>query len=225
MPDLWRRALRGLAQLEVGLSVLLFLPAWTLRYWEAWLYWGVFSLSVLLITLHFLSHDPGLIGRRLEAGPGVERRRSQRVIQTAASVLFCATLAAPGVERHFHPSTLPWTVVLAADVLVAAGFAIVFLVFRENSYASSAIEVAPGQRLVSTGPYAHVRHPMYAGAGLMLLATPPALGSIWALGCALLLCGAIVARLLDEERYLSANLPGYDEYRRKVRCRLIPHVW
>ena len=209
----------------MALALLLFLPAWTLRFWEAWLYWAVFSLAVILITLHFLEHDPGLIGRRLEAGPGAERRQSQKVIQSLASLLFCATFMVPGFERRFHPAALPVPLVLAADLLVAAGFAIVFRVFRENSYASSAIEVAAGQRVISSGPYAHVRHPMYAGAGLMLLATPPALGSRWALACVLPLCGVIVARLLDEERYLSASLPGYEEYRRKVRYRLIPHVW
>ena len=219
------RAFLGLANLQVAIALLLFLSAGTVRFWQAWAYWGVFSAAVLLITLYLLRHDPGLVGRRMHAGPVAEREPSQRLIQGLAGLLFCAMFVVPGIERRFRPSALPPLAALGADVLVAAGFAIVHFVFRENGHASSVIEVEPGQRVVSTGPYALVRHPMYAGAMLMILATPLALGSIWALACALPLCGAVVARLLDEERYLAANLQGYEEYLRKVRCRLIPRVW
>jgi protein-S-isoprenylcysteine O-methyltransferase Ste14 len=136
-----------------------------------------------------------------------------------------AVLVVPGIERHFRPSRIPVPVVLAADAVIALGFLIIFFTFRENSHASTVIEVSANQQVISTGPYAHVRHPMYSGANLMFLATPFALGSLWALVPALLLVAVIVARLLDEERFLSKNLPGYDEYRRTVRYRLVPHVW
>jgi protein-S-isoprenylcysteine O-methyltransferase Ste14 len=219
------RALLGLLNVQVVVALLLFVSAGTVRYWEAWLYWALFSATVLAITLHLLKRDPALLGRRLRAGPAAERERSQQVIQAVAGLLWCALYVVPGIERRLHCLVVPPPVVIAADVLAVAGLAIVHRVFLENSYASGSIEVASGQRVVSTGPYARVRHPMYSGAALMLLATPPALGSLRALPCAILLCVVVAVRALDEERYLSANLPGYDEYRRRVRYRLIPHVW
>ena len=131
----------------------------------------------------------------------------------------------PGIERHFHSSRIPAPLVLLGNALVALGYYIVFLAQRENRWAASIIEVQPGQSVISTGPYGIVRHPMYSGGALMILATPLALGSLWAFVCAALLCGVIAARLLDEERYLSKNLPGYEEYCRKVRYRLISRLW
>jgi protein-S-isoprenylcysteine O-methyltransferase Ste14 len=120
---------------------------------------------------------------------------------------------------------IPASLVPLGNALVALGYYIVFLALRENRWAASIIEVQPGQSVISTGPYGIVRHPMYSGGVLIILATPLALGSLWAFVCAVLLCGVIAARLLDEERYLSRNLPDYEEYCRKVRYRLLPHVW
>jgi protein-S-isoprenylcysteine O-methyltransferase Ste14 len=225
MNDLGKKALTGLVRFQIFLALLLFLPAWSVRFWEACVYWSVFSVAVLVITLYFLKRDPALVESRLQAGPAAEREKRQKVIQILASILSCGLFVVPGIERRLRPSVIPLPLVLAADALVLAGFVIFFLVFRENSYASSIIEVKTGQRVISTGPYGLVRHPMYAGAALLFLATPPALGSLWALVGAVPLCGVIVARLLDEEQYLSKNLPGYEEYCRKVRYRLIPHVW
>ena len=219
------RAFAGLTQLEVAVALLLFLPAGTVRFWQAWVYWGVFTVSVVLISVYFLKRDPGLVERRLRAGPAAERERSQKVIQALAGILWCLLFVVPGLEHRFRPAPLPPALVLAGDGLAAAGFAIVFLVFRENSYAAGSIEVEPGQQVVSTGPYALVRHPMYAGAALMLLATPPALGSLWGLACAIPLCGLIAVRAVEEERTLGRSLPGYEAYRRKVRHRLIPGIW
>jgi protein-S-isoprenylcysteine O-methyltransferase Ste14 len=113
----------------------------------------------------------------------------------------------PGLERHFHSSRIPLALVLLGDALVAVGYHIVFLALRENRWAASIIEVRPSQSVISTGPYGIVCHPMYAGGVLMILAMPLALGWLWAFVCAVLLCGIIAARLLDEERYLSRSLP------------------
>jgi protein-S-isoprenylcysteine O-methyltransferase Ste14 len=209
----------------VALALVLFLPAWSLRFWEAWVYWTLFSVSVLLITLYFLKYDPRLIERRLEVGPGAEREKSQVILQAIASVLLLALFVIPGFEHRLHGSAVPMPAVLTADVLVLLGFLIIFFVFRENSYTSGIVTVEAGQRVIATGPYRLVRHPMYAGAALIFLATPVALGSLWALLAAVPLCGTMVLRLLDEERFLSANLPGYDAYCREVRYRLLPLVW
>ena len=142
-----------------------------------------------------------------------------------AVAMWCALLVVLGIGRRFHSSRTPAALVLLGDALVAVGYYIVFLALRENRWAASIIEVRPGQSVISTAPYRIVRHPMYSGGVLMILATPLALGSLWAFVCAVLPCGMIAARLLDEERYLSRNLPGYEGYCQKVRYRLIPHLW
>jgi protein-S-isoprenylcysteine O-methyltransferase Ste14 len=220
-----RRALSGFIRLQGILALLLFLPAGSLRFWQAWIFWTVFCTSVLVITLYFLRHDPGLVERRLNVGPAAEPQRSQKIIQAIASVLFCTLLIVPGLDHRMHWSTVPIPIVLMGDVLVAIGFAIVFRVFRENRHTASIVTVEAGQQVISTGPYRLVRHPMYAGGALALMAMPFALGSLYALLVAVPLCGVVVARLLNEERYLSAHLPGYDAYRERVRYRLMPPVW
>ncbi|HEX9050605.1 MAG TPA: isoprenylcysteine carboxylmethyltransferase family protein [Anaeromyxobacter sp.] len=222
---LWKKSVAGIAWLMSVMALALFVPAWTLRYWQAWAYWVVFLGAVLLVTAHFLRHDPDLIQRRLSAGPSAERRGTQKVVQALASVLFVALFVVSGLDRHFGWSSVPAVVAVVADALVAVGFTIVFLVFRENGHASATVEVSADQRVISTGPYFHVRHPMYAGALLLLAATPLALGSLVALPLVLPFVAVLIARLLDEERLLSDELAGYRDYCRQVRFRLIPHVW
>ena len=224
MDDLSKKAITALVRFQIVMALLLFLPAWSLRFWEGWVYWMLFSVAALLGTLSLLKRDPGLVESRLKGGPGAEREKSQKIILMLASIFACGLIVVPGIERRFHALIIPSPLVLGADALVVTGFLIVFLVFRENSYASSIVEVQAGQHVISTGPYGIVRHPMYAGAMLVVLATPLALGSLWALACAVLLCGIIVARLLDEERYLTKHLPGYEAYCREVRHHLIPYV-
>jgi len=220
-----RRTLCWAVGWQLILALLLFLPAWSLGFWEAWVYWIVFFVCVLLGSFYFLERDPALLESRLRFGPALEPERSQKVLQTLAMVLGCAVWVVPGIEHRFHPSAIPGPLVLVANAIVVTGIVITFFAGRENRYASNVIEVRAGQHVVSKGVYGIVRHPMYAGSVLMFLATPPALGSLWALGFAVALCSVILARLLEEERYLSRNLAGYDEYCRKVRYRLIPFVW
>jgi protein-S-isoprenylcysteine O-methyltransferase Ste14 len=220
-----KRAFGGLIRFQIFLALLLFVPAGTVRYWQAWVYWLLFSACVTLISLYFLRFDPALVESRLKAGPTAERRESQKLIQGVATVAVAGTFFIPAIERRLHPPVVPPLLSLAADALMVASFVFIFVVFRENSHASSIIEVKEDQQVISTGPYRLVRHPMYSGSILLFLATPPALGYLWGLIPAVLLCAAIIARLLDEERYLVQELPGYDGYRRQVRYRLIPRVW
>ena len=222
---LWKKSLAGIAWLMSAMAVAIFLPAGTVVYWQGYLYWFVFLGAAVLITAYFLRHDPDLIRRRLAAGPSAEQRGTQKIVQTFASVLFLALFVVSGLDRRFGWSSVPAVAVVLADALVAVGFAIVFLVFRENSHASATIEVSAGQRVISTGPYRHVRHPMYAGALLLLAGTPLALGSLAALLLVIPFAVVLIARLLDEERMLSVELAGYREYCRQVRFRLIPYVW
>jgi protein-S-isoprenylcysteine O-methyltransferase Ste14 len=141
------------------------------------------------------------------------------------SLGFIGLLVIPALDRRFGWSHMPPWVALAGDVLVGLGFLGVFFVFRENSFTSATIELAPDQKVISTGPYALVRHPMYAAALVMLLGIPIALGSMWGVLVIVAIMPALIWRLLDEEKFLAKNLPGYREYQTTVRYRLIPGVW
>lgn len=219
------RALRGLALFVAAVAGMLFVPAWTLAWWQAWLFLVLFTAAVLAITLHFLKADPALIERRLAVGPAAEREPRQRLIQTFASLAFAGLFVVSGFDCQFAWSQLPAGVSLLGNALVLLGLFIVYLVFRENSHTAGTVTVDADQRVIATGPYAYVRHPMYAGSLVMAFGIPLALASLWALVPFAALAGLIVARLLDEERVLAARLPGYAAYRARTPARLIPHVW
>jgi len=204
------------------IGAVLFLPAGTLDYWQAWLYMAVLLVPPIFVGLYFLRNDPELLERRLKTR---EKEAKQKAMIKITSLIFIIGFLIPGLDRRFGWSSVPFEAVIAADLLVFIGYFIVFLVLRENSYAARTVEVEKGQKLVSTGPYAVIRHPMYFGVLLMLLATPIALGSYWALPPFLLLIPAIIFRILNEEEVLRRGLPGYTAYCRKTRYRLLPHVW
>jgi protein-S-isoprenylcysteine O-methyltransferase Ste14 len=220
------RALVQLALLFAVLGLVLFLPAGTLRFWQAWAYLGIFVVASAAVTAYLMRKDPGLLERRLALAEKGEQERKQKIIQALAGPSFFGMLVVAGVDRRLGWSPhLPPAVVIVADTLVAAGFVIVFLVFRENSFTSAIVEVSKEQKVITTGPYRFVRHPMYSGGLLLIVATPFALGSVWAAVLVVPLFVAIVVRLLDEERFLAAHLTGYAEYLRATRHRLLPHVW
>ena len=223
--NLKQRAITGGAALLGALALLLFFSSSSLSYWQAWLYLLVFALATTAISFYLIDRDPALMERRLRAGPAAETERSQQIIQGIASISFLFIYIVAGLDHRFDWSSVPAAVVGVGDVLVAIGFWIVFLTFRENSHASATIEVGEDQPVISSGPYAIVRHPMYAGAGILVLASALALGSLWALLPAIALMGCVVWRLIEEERFLAKNLPGYIEYREKTRYRLIPLIW
>ena len=222
---LTRKALLGSAWLLLVLWMLLFIPAGSLHFWQAWVFWALFSVSVLLITMYFLRRDPALIERRLRAGPSAEKQTSQKIIQALASLFFVLGFVVAALDHRFHWSDVPPLLCIVGDLFVVIGFAVVFLAFRENTFASAVIEVNQGQRVVSTGVYRFVRHPMYSGAILMQAFTPFALGSFWALLSVPLMLLIIVWRLVNEEKFLESHLSEYDAYRRNTSHRLIPFVW
>jgi protein-S-isoprenylcysteine O-methyltransferase Ste14 len=225
MNTVTKKAIAGATWLLLVMALMLFVSAGSIRFWQGWIYWSVFCTSVVAITIYFLKHDPNLVARRTTAGPIAEPEPIQKIIQAIASALFCALLIVPGLDHRFQWSWVWFPLVLAGNALVAISFAIIFVVFKENSFASGVVQVEKEQRVISTGLYAYVRHPMYAGAGLLLIATPLALGSWWGIPVGLMLCAVIVVRLFDEERRLAADLSGYEEYRRKVPYRIVPGVW
>jgi protein-S-isoprenylcysteine O-methyltransferase Ste14 len=224
-PSLARRSLVSLAVFAVALAAMLFLPAGSLTWAQGWLFWAVFLLCCLVVSLYFLKHDPALVARRIDAGPTAEKQASQKRIQSVASVLVIAMFVVPGFDRRFGWSHMPWTWVLIGDAMVIAGFWSFWLVFRTNTFAAATVGVAAGQKVISTGVYGVVRHPMYAGAVVLFVGCALGLGSWWTLIAAALTVPLLAWRLTDEEAYLVQNLPGYEDYRRKVRWRLLPLVW
>lgn len=219
------RAFANLVLFLLGFAVLLFLPAWSLSYLQGWVFIGLLGGLSAAITLYLAVYDPQLLERRLKAGPGAERERSQKVIQLMTSVMLCAMAVVAGFDHRWNWSTMPPTVVIIGVIAFILAFVLIFIVFRENTYGSGVIEIVEGQQVISSGPYAIVRHPMYTGGILFLLAAPLVLGSWWALIPAAVVCAGIVVRFLDEERFLIKNLAGYREYRDRVRWRLLPGVW
>lgn len=207
------------------MAALLFVPAGTLGYWQAWVFMAVFVGASSAIGMYLALADPKLLERRMKAGPAAEKETTQKIIMTFAMAGFIALLLLPAFDHRFGWSKVPAYLALAGDVLVGLGFFLTFLVLRENSYGASTIQVIEGQKVISTGPYAIVRHPMYAGALVMLLGIPLALGSWWGLCALLFIVPVLIWRLLDEERLLRKELPGYVEYTQEVRYRLVPRLW
>jgi protein-S-isoprenylcysteine O-methyltransferase Ste14 len=225
MTALEKKAYVGLFRFLICVAAVMFLAAWTLDYWQAWLFLAVFFGSSFAIISYLAKYDPKLLERRMTAGPGAEKERSQQIIQLLAMIAFIAMLVFPAIDHRYGWSTVPPCVALAGDILVAIGFLAIFFVFKENSYASSIIEVGSGQKIVTTGPYAVVRHPMYSGALVMLFGIPLALSSWWGLFTILPITAVLVWRLLEEEKFLTKNLAGYSEYQNQVRYRLLPFIW
>jgi protein-S-isoprenylcysteine O-methyltransferase Ste14 len=225
MNTLTKKAFAGLLFLLLVMAALLFIPAGTLDYWQAWTFLAVYFTSSLAITLYLIKKDPKLLARRMRGGPAAEKEPTQKIIMFFASLGFIGLIVVPALDHRFAWSHMPPYVSLAGDALVALGWRAIFFVFRENTFSSATIELAPDQKVVSTGPYALVRHPMYAGALVMFLGIPIALGSWWGLLVIVTMTPALIWRLLDEEKFLARNLPGYAEYQKRVRDRLIPLVW
>jgi protein-S-isoprenylcysteine O-methyltransferase Ste14 len=141
------------------------------------------------------------------------------------SLGFVALLVVPALDCRFGWSAGPFAVVMAGDILVALGFFFIFLVYKENTFASATIGIAENQKVISTGPYALVRHPMYASALLYLLGTPLALASYWGLLAPVFIIPFLIWRLMDEETFLARNLPACTEYQKQVRRHLVPCLW
>jgi protein-S-isoprenylcysteine O-methyltransferase Ste14 len=219
------RAIGWLLVLLVAMGAVLFAPAWTFNYWQAWVFLSVFGLSSLAVTVYLMKNDPKLLERRMHGGPTAEKELSQKIIMSAASIGFAAILIVPALDHRWHWSAVPPYAVIAGNILIVLGWTIILFVFRENTFTSATIEVAADQRVVSTGPYAVVRHPMYSGSLLYFLGIPIALGSWWGLLVGILMMPVFVLRLFDEEKLLARNLPGYSEYMDRVKYRLVPFVW
>jgi protein-S-isoprenylcysteine O-methyltransferase Ste14 len=225
MKNLNGKAWVGLAFLIIVLGLLIFIPAGTAQYWEAWVYLFLFASSTLAITLYLMKRDPKLLEKRVKAGPTAESDYKQKIISAFASLAFIALFVVSSLDHIQAWSYVPFITVMMGEALVVIGFYVVFLVFKENTFTSATIEVDADQKVISSGPYGVVRHPMYSGAFIMLLGTPLALGSLWGLAPVFLMFLVVSLRMFEEEKFLRSNLTGYDDYCRKVRWRLIPGIF
>jgi protein-S-isoprenylcysteine O-methyltransferase Ste14 len=206
-------------------GALLFLPAGTFDYWEAWVFIAVFIACNISLTIWVAINDPQLLERRMRAGPIAEKEKSQKIIMTIAFLAFAGEVVIPALDRRFGWSDVPTSVVILGNALIAISYVGFYFVFRENTYGAATIRVEENQRVISTGPYAIVRHPMYVAALVLMLGVPLALGSWWGLLAFALGVPALVWRIIDEERLLKRDLPGYAEYAQKAPFRLIPGLF
>ena len=220
-----RLAAKALVRLLSGfivLSTTLFLPAGTTHFWQAWAYMAVVFLPMSAVFLYLLVADPELLARRIKSQ---EHDPKQKRIIALGTFLCLLTFVIPGIDRRFEWSNIPLFVCVSALFLVLVGYFLFVLVLRENRFASRIIEVNPAQNVITTGPYAVVRHPMYFATIVMLLSTPLALGSWWALIPASFMIPVLVVRIIFEEAFLSKELPGYCEYSMTTKYRLLPGIW
>jgi protein-S-isoprenylcysteine O-methyltransferase Ste14 len=217
-------SLTGLVQL-VALAVLLFGPAGDLHYWQAWVFLGVFALSAWIPSIYLQITNPAALQRRMRGGPAAEGRTVQKVAMAGLYLSLAAMCVISALDHRFGWSSMPAALCVIGNLLVAVGLGLTVLVVIQNSYASTTVQVEAGQKVVSTGLYGVVRHPMYTANVIMLVGLPLALGSYWALVFVIPGVGVLASRIHDEERLLRDELPGYREYTTTVRHRLVPLVW
>ena len=203
-------------------ALLFFLPAGTWRYWRAWMYIGVLITPMFFVIAYFMKKDPDLLERRMRMR---ERRTEQRKIINLSVLFFVLAYILPGFDIRFGWSKMPAWVSIVAAVVMFLSYLIVFRTMQVNSFLSRVIEVAENQKVIDTDVYGIVRHPMYVGMTVLYVVSPIVLGSWWAVIPALVIIPVIVFRILDEEKALEKELPGYMEYKQKVKYRLIPFVW
>jgi len=206
----------------IFVAALLFLPAGSLRFWQGWVFMAILFFPMPVTSVYFLKRDPQLVERRLRTK---EKTSEQQTIIRGAQWIAFVSLVIPGFDYRFGWSRVPLWLTILSQLFVFTGYLITLWVMKENSFASRTVQVEEGHKVISTGPYRLVRHPMYFGAVLMLLFTPLALGSWWALPGFLLVIPLIVLRLLHEEKMLCHDLPGYSDYCLRTRSRLLPLLW
>ena len=209
-----------LAAIVFGLP--LFLSAGSLRFTNAWLFLGVFCISVLVIFTYLAVKNPGLFEKRMKME---EEDRSQMMIKLSLTLIYLITLVVSGLDHRYRWSRVPLPVVFAFTIVMVLGDVMLFIVMKQNTYGSRSVEIQENQRVIDTGLYSIVRHPMYLAFSVIFCLSPFVLGSFYALISSLLMPVLIAMRIRNEEHLLQKGLKGYGSYMRKVRFRLIPYVW
>ena len=219
---------KGVVSAALGLvafGLMLFLPAGTFHYWQAWVFLAVFAFYTWIPSVYLVRKNPAALERRMHAGPLAETRTLQQIVSTVVFICFAAMLVVSALDHRFGWSPVPTTVTVVGDILVAVGLGVAMLVVAQNGYAAANITVESGQTLVSTGGYGLVRHPMYSGSVIMMVGVPLALDSYWGLVFVIPALVALALRIRDEEELLQQQLSGYREYEQQVHYRLLPYVW
>jgi protein-S-isoprenylcysteine O-methyltransferase Ste14 len=223
-----KTAIKLTASSLIGLLVLgfiLFYPAGTFNYWQAWVFIAIFTIATIVPSLYLARTNPAALQRRMRGGPLAEGRILQKFIIIGAFLGLFAMMALSAFDHRFGWSSVPAVLCVIGDVLVVTGLTIGMLVVVQNSYAAATVRVEEGQKLASRGLYKLVRHPMYAGNLILMVGIPLALGSYWGLLVLIIGLLVLVFRILDEEKLLNEELAGYSEYAQRVRYRLMPYVW
>lgn len=215
----------GIITTPIFFGVPIFLAAGTLNYWEGWTFLATFSIATALYTLDLLKNDPEALKRRMKVGPAAEQRPAQRIIMVLIIIVFCLSPIVSSLDHRNGWSDVPVWIIVLGNVLVALSYFVFYIVLRQNRFAAATIEIAEGQKVISTGLYGIVRHPMYAGALLLSVGIPLALGSYWGLCVIPIAFPALRWRIVDEEKFLMTELEGYKEYCDKVKFRLIPGLY
>ena len=206
----------------IVVGVLVFVPAGTLDYWQGWLFVGVLFVPMFVAGIVLIFRKPELLRKRLEAK---EEEQEQKWVVALSGMLFVAMFVVAGLNRRYMWWMLPdWAVYVAAGLFLA-GYLLYAEVLRENVWLSRTIEVQEHQKVVDTGLYGIVRHPMYAATLLLFLAMPLVLGSPWSFALMLFYIPVISKRIRNEEKVLEQGLEGYTEYKQRVRYKVIPFVW
>jgi protein-S-isoprenylcysteine O-methyltransferase Ste14 len=206
----------------IAIAAMFFLPAGTFRYWQAWVYMLILLVPLVIFATYLLLRNPALLERRMRTR---EMEPEQRKIIALSSTVLLAAFIVPGLDRRFGWSSVPTWLVLVSDAIVLLSYLLFILVLRENEYAGRTVEVEQRQRVITTGPYSLVRHPMYLAVLLMYGFSPLALGSAWAMIVVAILPIVLVARIVNEEKVLLRDLDGYADYCKAVRYRLVPGIW
>lgn len=222
MKSLIKKIIIRFSLVPIVLGLFILVPAGTIIYWQVYVYIAVLVVPMIFVLFYFLQNDPIFLERRTRAK---EKEKVQIIIQIVFTFILLSGFVIPGFDKRFGWSDIPIYIVIVADIVILFGYLIIFFVFKQNSYASRVVEVEKSQKVISTGLYGFVRHPMYIGVIIMFIPTPVALGSYWGLIPMVTIPLAIVFRILNEEKVLCKDLPGYKEYCQKTRYRLIPFIW
>lgn len=222
MENLIRKVILAYAAAFIALGLMFFVPAGTIYYWQAWIYLILMFFVAISISIYLFRHDKAVIERRMKLR---EKEEPQKKIIKIGSVFYLILFIIPGLDFRFGWSQVPIAVIVLSDVVFLFGYYLFFLTLKENPYAARTIEVEKNQKVITTGPYAIVRHPMYSAVLLIMTVTPLCLGSYWGMLAVIPIFPLIFFRILNEEKVLAENLPGYREYLEKTRYRLIPGLW